>query len=248
MATRSYQRPDPAEAQDGRRSLLRKASIILWAAVLVVQGVNVALNPSAFNTFVTAAFVALCLMVNAQLFLVRWMGERNWNRVMSRMYRSSYVSELHNLPNRNYLLAELRREMPRARTNGVPFTLVMASLDNLEEIRGRRGDAFCERSAIALADVLRRITRNADFIAHLQGGQFCVMLNECSADDAWAFLRTVPGVVSISDGRQMYDAPVNARMLQYDMESLYATDVLRDVEEAEPLYRYEEPRFGSEAA
>ena len=54
--------------------------------------------------------------------------------------------------------------------------------------------------------------------------------------------------MSVSDGRQMYDVPVFTRVLQYDLESLYATDVLRDVEESYPLERYEEPRFGSEAA
>jgi hypothetical protein len=42
--------------------------------------------------------------------------------------------------------------------------------------------------------------------------------------------------------------PVSARMMQYDLEALYATDVLRDVEEAKPLRRREEPRLGSQAA
>jgi GGDEF domain-containing protein len=208
----------------------------------------VAGDPSVVNVVVAVAFVALCAAVNAQLFLVRWTGNRNWNRVMSKMHRSSYLSEVHNLPNRNYLLAELRREMPRARATHVPFTLVMVSLDTIEEIRHRRGDGFATRSAAALADTLRRITRNADFIAHLEGAQFCVMLNECSAEQAWLYLRMVPGVVAVSDGKGMYDVPVSARMGQYDLEALYATDVLRDVEEAKPLRRREEPRLNSNAA
>jgi hypothetical protein len=58
----------------------------------------------------------------------------------------------------------------------------------------------------------------------------------------------VPGSVPVSDGRTMYDVPVSARMMQYDLEALYATDVLRDVEEAKPLRRREEPRLGSQAA
>ncbi len=243
----SFDREDGSPDKSGRK-LIRSLSLVLWTAVIAFEVGSAIAQPSVVNVLVAGAFVLLCLTVNAQLFLVRWMGQRNWNRVMSTMHRSSYLSEAHNLPNRNYLLAELRREMPRARATHTPFTLVMVSLDTIDDIRQRRGDAFASRSATALADTLRRITRNADFIAHLQDTQFCVMLNECSAEQAWLYLRMVPGAVAVSDGKGMYDVPVSARMMQYDLEALYATDVLRDVEEAKPLRRREEPRLGSNAA
>ncbi len=239
---------DPGAAPAGRRRWVRTMSLILWVAVIAFQVAAFAVDPSAMNLVTTAAFVLLCLTVNAQLFLVRWTGQRNWNRVVSKMHRSSYVSEAHNLPNRNYLLAELRREMPRARASRVPFTLVLVSFDTFEEVRTRRGEPFTVRAAVALAGTLHRITRHADFISHLQGAHFCVMLNECNADQAWQYLRMLPGAVPVSDGRAMYDLPVSARMLQYDLEALYATDVLRDLEEAKPLRRREEPRVGSVAA
>ncbi|MEX1103859.1 MAG: diguanylate cyclase [Dehalococcoidia bacterium] len=239
---------EKAAPEAPRRRLVPMLSLVLWTAVIAFQVGGFVSSPSAMNGIVLAAFLLLCLAVNAQLFLVRWMGQRNWHRVMSKMHRSSYLSETHNLPNRNYLLAELRREMPRARATHTPFTLVLVSMDTLTDIRERRGNAFGERSSVALADTLRRITRNADFIAHLQDAQFCVMLNECSAEQAWLYLRMVPGSVPVSDGRNMYDVPVSARMMQYDLEALYATDVLRDVEEAKPLRRREEPRPGVQAA
>ena len=239
---------DDAGSSSRRRRWVRTMSLLLWSAVILFQVASAVVDPSPLNIFTTAAFVLLCLAVNAQLFLVRWMGQRNWNRVISKMHRSSYVSEAHNLPNRNYLLAELRREMPRARAIRTPFTLVLVSLDTLEEVRARRGDGFAIRAAAALADTLRRVTRNADFISHLQGAQFCVMLNECSAEQAWLYLRMLPGAVAVSDGRAMYDVPVSARMLQYDLEALYATDALRDLEEARPLRRREDARPGSVAA
>jgi len=46
----------------------------------------------------------------------------------------------------------------------------------------------------------------------------------------------------------MLDVPVTARVSQYDMEALYATDVLRDLEEMRPLRRREQPRMDSLAA
>lgn len=239
---------ETAAQEAPRRRVLPLLSLVLWTAVIAFQVGSFVAAPSVLNGLVAGTFILLFLAVNAQLLLVRWVGQRNWNRVMSKMHRSSYLSEAHNLPNRNCLLAELRREMPRARATRTPFTLVLVSMDTLPEIRERRGAAFGERSAVALADTLRRITRNADFIAHLQDAQFCVMLNECSAEQAWRYLRLVPGSIAISDGRNMLDVPVSARMMQYDLEGLYATDVLRDVEEAKPLRRRDDPRFGSEAA
>ncbi len=55
--------------------------------------------------------------------------------------------------------------------------------------------------------------------------------------------------IAVSDGHRMFEVPVSARLHEYDMESLYATDVLREVEDAQPLRRREQqPRPWSEAA
>lgn len=251
MSAKSPVQHDPADGSvqpDSRRRLVRRVSFALWAAVIAFELITTAFDPSAKNIFTSAAFVLLFLTVNAQLLLVRWSGHRRWNRVLSKMSRSSYLSDVHQLPNRNYLLAELRREMPRARNTRVPFTMVLVSLDTLDEIRMRRGEDFTLRAGVALAETLRRVTRNADFIAHLQSAHFCVMLNETTAEQAWLYLRALPGTVAVSDGHAMFDVPVSARMHQYDLEALYATDVLRDLEEATPLRRREEPRYGSTAA
>ncbi|MDZ7727577.1 MAG: hypothetical protein U5Q44_04900 [Dehalococcoidia bacterium] len=71
---------------------------------------------------------------------------------------------------------------------------------------------------------------------------------ECAIEDAYTYLRRVPGVVAVSDGRHMLDVPITARMSQYDMESLYATDVLADAEESQPLQRKVQTRPDSRAA
>lgn len=232
----------------GKRQIFRLVSMVLWGAVLVTQVAVVVRDPSALKVIVAAAFVLLFLAVNAQLFLVRSLGHRNWRRVVNRMHGSSYLSDLHGLPNRNYLLSELRREMPRARSTGTSFVLLLISFDVIDGVRARRGDDFADRSVTALVEVLKRITRHSDFIAHIDGARFCVMLNECTAEQSWLYMRRVPGTISVSDGHQMFDIPVSARMYQYDLEALYATDVLRDCEEAAPLRRKEEARFGSQAA
>lgn len=233
---------------DTRKHLIRVALLVGWGVVLAVQVTATLQNPSASNLVVSSAFCLLFLIVNANLFLMGWLGHRSWRRVSSKLHGAAYLSEFHNLPNRNYVLAELRREMPRARAHNTPFVLIQLSLENIEEVRTRRGDDFADRSVNALVDVLKRLTRSSDFLAHLGGARFGVMLVECTLEQSYIYLKRVPGTISVSDGHQMLDIAVTARVHQYDLESLYATDVLRDLEEMKPLRRREQPRMDSLAA
>jgi diguanylate cyclase (GGDEF)-like protein len=231
-----------------RKHVIRFALLIGWGVVLAVQVLGTIQNPSTSNIVVATAFCLLFLIVNANLFLMGWLGHRSWRRVSSRLHGAAYLSDFHNLPNRNYVLAELRREMPRARTHNAPFVLIQLSLESIEDVRERRGDDFADRAVNALVDVLKRLTRSSDFLAHLGGARFGVMLVECTLEQSYIYLKRVPGTISVSDGHQMLDIAVTARVHQYDLESLYATDVLRDLEEMKPLRRREQPRMDSLAA
>jgi diguanylate cyclase (GGDEF)-like protein len=233
---------------DRRRHAIRVFALAGWGVVLALQLVETAGDPSVANTIVAGAFLVLFVLVNLQLLLVRWLGHRSWRRVTSKLHGSAYLSEFHNLPNRNYVLAELRREMPRSRAVRSPFVLIQLSLDGIDGVRDRRGEEFAGRAVNALADVLKRLTRSSDFLAHLGETRFCVMLVECTSEQSWTYLRRVPGSIAVSDGRQMFDVAVTARVYQYDLEAIYATDVLHEVEEMRPLRRHEEQRIDAMAA
>lgn len=243
----SAERPEQ-QGHETRKHLIRAALLVGWGLVLAVQVSQTVRHPSTSNLIVSAAFCLLFLVVNVNLFLVGWLGSRSWRRVSTKLHGAAYLSEFHNLPNRNYVLAELRREMPRARTHSAPFVLIQLSLENIDSVRERRGDEFADRAVNGLVDVLKRLTRSSDFLAHLGGARFCVMLVECTLEQSYIYLKRVPGTVSVSDGRQMLDVAVTARVHQYDLESLYATDVLRDLEETKPLRRREQPRMDALAA
>ena len=240
--------PEPQPRNERRRHAIRVASFLLWGLILGYEIVATGRDPTFSNVVTTVAFLLLFLAVNLQMWLQHWSGNKNWHRVINKLHGSAYISEAFSLPNRNYLLAELRREMPRARSAGLPFVLIQVSLDTIDDIRKRRGEDYANRSITSLAEVLKRITRNSDFIAHTGGATFCVVLNECTREQSYNYLQRVPGAVAVSDGRNMFDVPAAARISEYDMESLYATDVLRDVEEAAPLRRREQTRAFSEAA
>lgn len=246
---------DPRQDQDGdaqplsrRRHLVRASLLLGWVLALTVQLATTVANPTLPDIITTTALSLLFVLVNLNLYLVRWLGHRNWRRVTGRLHGSAYLSEYHNLPNRNYVLAELRREMPRARAANTPFVLLQVSLDTLDGVRERRGPEFAGRSLNSLVEVLNRLTRSSDFLAHLGGARFCVVLVECTLEQSYVYLKRVPGTISVSDGHTMLDVPVTARVLEYDLEALYATDVLRDLEEMPPLRRREVPRANALAA
>lgn len=231
-----------------RKLVLRIVSLVLWGVVLAIFTVPAITQPTPARVLTAALFVLLFLAANAQLVLVRWAGQQRFRHLSGKLRTSGYLSDEFDLPNRNYLLAELRREMPHAREHGTPFCLIVLSLDDYDGIRVRRGEEFATRARRAFVDVLQRITRGSDFLAHLGGATFAVLLTECRQEHAFNYLKRVPGSVSVSDGRRVFDVSVTARIAEYDMESLYATDVLRAAEEAVPLRRKEEPRPWAEAA
>ena len=241
------ERPEK-QAHETRKHLIRAALLVGWGLVLAVQISATMAKPTTSNLIVSAAFCLLFLIVNINLFVLGWLGSRSWRRVSTKLHGAAYLSEFHNLPNRNYVLAELRREMPRARTHNAPFVLIQLSLENIDGVRERRGDDFADRAVNGLVEVLKRLTRSSDFLAHLGGARFCVMLVECTLEQSYIYLKRVPGTISVSDGRQMLDVAVTARVHQYDLESLYATDVLRDLEETKPLRRREQARMDALAA
>jgi diguanylate cyclase (GGDEF)-like protein len=243
-----HQEHPESAAPRRRRHVIRVVALAGWGLVLALEIGLAFANPTTANLIVAVAFVCLFALVNVKLVLIGWLEKRNWRRMTSKLHGSAYLSELHNLPNRNYVLAELRREMPRARATNSPCVLIQVSLDSLEGVRQRRGDEFAERALNSLVDVLKRLTRSSDFLAHLGGPKFCVLLVECTLEQSYIYLKRVPGMISVSDGHTMLDVPVTARVHQYDLESLYATDVLRDMEETQPLRRREAARANALAA
>ncbi|GAB4329152.1 MAG: hypothetical protein Kow0010_13310 [Dehalococcoidia bacterium] len=231
-----------------KQRILRVITLVAWLGVLVLIALTAFTSPTVPNIVTGSAFVLLFAAINVQWLVAAWARGKHWRRFTSKMLGSAYISELYGLPNRNYLLAELRREIAASRSQGTPFTLLQISFDTLAEVKERRGEEFCRRAIAAMAELLRRITRDSDFIGYLGEGRFVVILNECTEEHAHSYLKRVPGSIAVSDGRKMYEVPVAARLYEYDMESIYATDVLAEVEHARPMTRREQRNLVTEAA
>ena len=205
-------------------------------------------DPQPMHVAVPALLGVLFVVTTVDRRLSSRFRRRNMRDLERRLDGASYLDEFQNLPNRNYLLDQLRREMPRARQTGEPFVLVIVAAHDLDGVAGRRGAEFAELAARSLARLIERFTRASDFAADLGAGSFAVLLSECDLKTARAYLRRVPGALAVSTGKRMLEIPLTVRVQQYDMESVYAIDVLREAEEASPARAADQLRHGAEAA
>ncbi len=209
----------------------------LWMTVLGFVGAIAVSNPSPGNTALAVVFGLLFVATNLQFWLQRSTGHHRWQSVSARLGYSSFIDEDITLPNRNYLLSEIRREISKAAAHGVSFALVQVSGHKFSAIRKRRGDEFADRALNSLVGLLRRVTGDTDFLAYVDAATFVVLIVDATREDANNFLRKIPGWLFISDGHQMLDIPILARIYIYDSELMYSTDVLRELEESKALVR-----------
>ena len=82
-------------------------------------------------------------------------------------------------------------EDARVRRYRRPATIVMIELDGLERLTARLGDAAGDRLVPAVADTVRRLAREADFVARVGDGRFAVLLPETDEVQAINYVERV---------------------------------------------------------
>ncbi len=128
------------------------------------------------------------------------------------------------LPNRQYLIDELIRDVARTGRYGEPLTLAVLEIAGLERLRSTWGENVVDRAGKHVAETLRRITRTSDFIARVDESRFAAMLVQCSDEQAKAFLDRASLAVANrplrAEGEQRLPiyVTVNARATQFDPE------------------------------
>ena len=230
--------PERSIASGAARRVLRPISAVLWIVILSFTAANYVLDRTTTNLLILGVFILLCIAINAEARVRAFSEKRAWRHEALRLDNQFYIDEEMELPNRTYLLSEIRREIARASMTGMPFTLVHLSLYNFDAVRKRRGDDFARLSLQAMTNLVRRVTRQTDFLAHLGGSSFVIMLVNAGAEEANGFLRSaIPGWISASDANQMLDIPIVARTTVYDMNGVYSVDILNELESSTPLMR-----------
>jgi diguanylate cyclase (GGDEF)-like protein len=92
------------------------------------------------------------------------------------------------LPNRQYLIDELARDVARTTRYGETLTLAVVQIAGVAQLKATWGDDVVRRAGKHVADTLRRITRTSDFIARIDESRFAALLVQCDQEQSKAFI------------------------------------------------------------
>jgi diguanylate cyclase (GGDEF)-like protein len=110
------------------------------------------------------------------------------------------------LYNLRHFEAALAQELGRAGRFDRPVALLMIDVDHLRELNTAHGHMAGDRALLAVADSLKRATRDYDIAARFGGDDFCVLLPETDLDGALVVAERIRAAVE--ESTRGGDAPV----------------------------------------
>lgn len=89
----------------------------------------------------------------------------------------SGIDRLTGLPNRMYFLEEADRHIERLAQEGIPGTMMIVELDDLDQIALTHGPAARDWMLVRVGGLIRAMVRPADLVGRVAGGTFAVWLD-----------------------------------------------------------------------
>lgn len=96
----------------------------------------------------------------------------------ARLHVLATVDELTGLYNRRHFIERFQAEMLRAQRYQAPLSLLILDIDLFKGINDRYGHLTGDAVLVEFAGILRRMTRQIDFVGRLGGEEFAVCLPE----------------------------------------------------------------------
>ena len=161
--------------------------------------------------------------------------KRGNDRLVARLGLEARRDWLTGVLNRQGFDERLEHELERARRTGLPFSLVMADIDDFKAINDAAGHGAGDRTLAAVGELLRGELRMIDAAARIGGDEFVLLLPATAADGARCAaerLRAAAAGVLTGDGSTLRisigvaefpaDAGTADALLRAADESLYA--------------------------
>lgn len=109
------------------------------------------------------------------------------DELRERLRHQTLVDPVTGLHNPTYFTVAARRELLRSQRFQRAFSIAMIALDLDEELGESIGEEGLQASAVQLAGILRRTSRQEDLRAALGGARFAIILPETTPEGAFAF-------------------------------------------------------------
>jgi diguanylate cyclase (GGDEF)-like protein len=98
--------------------------------------------------------------------------------------RRAITDELTGLYNKNFLEESIKDKFKMGSVGARKMSLIMMDLDKVHEINNTYGPLAGDKVIIAVAEILKKITRSGDLAARLSGDEYAVLLPDTDGKDA----------------------------------------------------------------
>jgi diguanylate cyclase (GGDEF)-like protein len=157
--------------------------------------------------------------------------QRERDVLLEQLQTLAHTDMLTGLPNRRAWIVELQRAFARARRTDEPLTVAMLDLDHVKAFNDSVGHDGGDILLAETAARWREHLRPDDILARLGGGEFAVMLPNCSHSEAPAILQRLraylPAQTTCSIGHAVWDRDEPGRDL-LDRVDRALSDAKRD--------------------
>lgn len=114
-----------------------------------------------------------------------------WKRAQESIYRLAYYNQVTKLPNRFAFLETLEQRIHVYSRANREFALILLNLDRFKRINDLIGHECGDNLINQVADSLRRVINPSDFLGHLNGDEFVIMVETQGTKDAEDKIQTL---------------------------------------------------------
>lgn len=136
------------------------------------------------NNYLIALAAALLMALLTAAILSAARAHRRALELTEELHRLATTDVLTGLPNRRQLMFALETEVRRAARSGRPLTLALLDIDHFKAINDTHGHPAGDAVLVAVAEVLREVTRGGDLLGRFGGEEFAVLMPETTLDQA----------------------------------------------------------------
>lgn len=171
--------------------LMRKAALGLIAGFLVCWVIRGApFEPETAQRTVYATLPLIAIYVLAVSVLTDAIGSKLRQKSVE-LGRFAMMDPLLDIANRRLLEPRIHHELNKVNQRNRQSALMFIDIDDFKHVNDRYGHKVGDSMLAAVADILRRFTRQQDTPARLGGDEFVVLLPDTSIEEATAIGETI---------------------------------------------------------